>query len=77
VSLAALVLAAGRGERLRPLTDEVPKPLLRVGDTTLLDAALARVATVVPISPETVTVNANWLASQIASHVDGRVHLAV
>lgn len=77
LSLAALVLAAGRGERLRPLTDEVPKPLLQVGGVTLLDAALARVATVVPISPETVTVNAHWLAALIAAHVDGRVHLSV
>jgi len=77
VTLAALVLAAGRGERLRPLTDEVPKPLLRVGDTTLLDAALGRVATVVPISPDTVTINAHWLAEQISAYVDGRVHLSV
>ena len=75
--LAALVLAAGRGERLRPLTDRTPKPLLSVGDVTLLDAALARVARVVPVSPETVAVNAHWLAGQLASYVDGRVHLSV
>ena len=77
MSLAALVLAAGRGDRLRPLTDEVPKPLLPVGEATLLDAALARVATVLQISPETVTVNAHWLADQITSHVGGRVHVSV
>ena len=77
MSLAALVLAAGRGERLRPLTDVTPKPLLRVGDTTLLDAALARVAQVVPVSPSTVAVNAHWLADQIAAHVAGRVHVSV
>jgi len=77
VSLAGLVLAAGRGERLRPLTDEMPKPLLSVGDTTLLDAALSRVGAVVPISSETVTVNAHWLAEQIAAHVGDRVHLSV
>jgi bifunctional N-acetylglucosamine-1-phosphate-uridyltransferase/glucosamine-1-phosphate-acetyltransferase GlmU-like protein len=77
VSLAALVLAAGRGERLRPLTDEVPKPLLKVGGATLLDAALARVGVVVPISPETVTVNAHWLAEQIVTYVGGRVHVSV
>jgi len=77
VTLAALVLAAGRGERLRPLTDDVPKPLLRVGETTLLDAALARVAMVVPVSPQTVTVNAHWLADSIAAHVNGRVNLSV
>jgi N-acetyl-alpha-D-muramate 1-phosphate uridylyltransferase len=77
VSLAALVLAAGRGERLRPLTDRTPKPLLPVGDATLLDAALARVAQVVPVAPETVTVNAHWLADRLAAYVDGRVHVSV
>lgn len=77
MTLAALVLAAGRGERLRPLTDRTPKPLLPVGDVTLLDAALARVARVVPVSPETVTVNAHWLADQLGAYVDGRVHLSV
>jgi N-acetyl-alpha-D-muramate 1-phosphate uridylyltransferase len=77
VSLAALVLAAGRGERLRPLTDRTPKPLLPVGETTLLDAALARVGQVVPVTPESVTVNAHWLSDQIAAHVEGRVHLSV
>jgi len=77
VSLAALVLAAGRGERLRPLTDETPKPLLRVGDTTLLDAALARVASVVDVSPDSVTVNAHWLAEQIVTHVDGRAQVSI
>jgi CTP:molybdopterin cytidylyltransferase MocA len=77
VTLAALVLAAGRGERLRPLTDRTPKPLLPVGDTTLLDAALARVAQVVPVAPETVGVNAHWLAEQLTAYVDGRVHVSV
>ena len=76
MTLAALVLAAGRGERLRPLTDRTPKPLLRVGEQTLLDAALARVAQVLPVSPESVAVNAHWLADQIAAHVAGRVHLS-
>jgi hypothetical protein len=59
------------------LTDEVPKPLLRVGETTLLDAALARVAQVVPVTPESVTVNAHWLADEIVAHVRDRVHVSV
>ena len=77
MTLAALVLAAGRGERLRPLTDRTPKPLLPVGDQTLLDAALTRVAQVIDVSPATVAVNAHWLADQIVAYVDGRVHVSV
>lgn len=77
MTLAALVLAAGRGDRLRPLTDETPKPLLDVGGTTLLEAALARVATVVPLTPEHVAVNAHWLAGQIVAAVGGRAHVSV
>lgn len=77
MSLAGLVLAAGRGERLRPLTDTTPKPLLRVGDSTLLDEALGRVAQVLPLSPADVAVNAHWLADQIAAAVAGRVYVSV
>jgi len=76
VTLAAVVLAAGRGERLRPLTDTTPKPLLRVGATTLLDAALGRVAAVVPVTPDTVAVNAHWLSDQIVAHVGDRAHMS-
>ncbi len=43
-SLCAVVFAAGEGTRLRPLTTTVPKPLCPVGNVTLLDRALARLA---------------------------------
>lgn len=75
--LAGLVLAAGRGERLRPLTDTTPKPLLPIGDRMLLDAALDRLAQVLPVGPATVAVNAHWLAEQIVAAVGDRAYLSV
>ncbi len=77
MNLAGLVLAAGRGERLRPLTDSTPKPLLEVGGVTLLDAALDRIAQVVPLEPYSVAVNAHWLADQIDAAVAGRAHVSI
>lgn len=77
MTLAALVLAAGRGERLRPLTDATPKPLLDVGGQSLLDGALDRVAQVLPLDPADVAVNAHWLAAQIVAAVGERAHISL
>jgi len=60
--MKAMVLAAGRGERMRPLTDSVPKPLLAVGGRPLIAwhlAALARAGV------REVVVNLSWLGEQI------------
>jgi N-acetyl-alpha-D-muramate 1-phosphate uridylyltransferase len=73
--IAALVLAAGQGRRLRPLTLLRPKPLCPLAETTFLDLALERVAAVVPQGA--VAVNAHHLANQVVAHVGDRAHLSV
>lgn len=72
-----MVLAAGAGTRLQPLTRFRPKPLCPIGDTTLLDANLARIAAVVGTGPSHVAVNAHHQVEQLAAHVDGRAHLSI
>lgn len=66
-SLPAMLLAAGRGERMRPLTDTTPKPLLTVQGRALLDwhlGALQRDGV------RQVLVNTAWLGAQIPAHLD-------
>jgi mannose-1-phosphate guanylyltransferase/MurNAc alpha-1-phosphate uridylyltransferase len=75
--LCAVVLAAGEGRRLRPLTERLPKALCPVGNVALLDRALARVAGLGLAGPAAVAVNAAYLAEQVVRHVGSRAHLSV
>jgi MurNAc alpha-1-phosphate uridylyltransferase len=64
-----MVLAAGRGERMRPLTDQMPKPLVTVAGKPLLDHVLDRLATA---GVEHAVVNVHYLADQIERHLADR-----
>ena len=64
--IKAMILAAGRGERMRPLTDSCPKPLLKVQGQALIDwhvDALARGGVT------GLVINTAWLGEQISSHL--------
>lgn len=63
----AMVLAAGLGLRMRPLTDNVPKPLLPVGGSTMLDQVLAQLE---KAGVEEAVVNAHYQADKIVRHVN-------
>jgi MurNAc alpha-1-phosphate uridylyltransferase len=64
-----MLLAAGLGTRMRPLTDRTAKPLLPLGGRALLDHALDRLR---DAGVETVVVNAHWQADLVAAHLDAR-----
>jgi N-acetyl-alpha-D-muramate 1-phosphate uridylyltransferase len=65
----AMVLAAGLGTRMRPLTLTTAKPLLPIGGRALLDHALDRLA---DAGVERAVVNAHWKAPLIAAHLAAR-----
>jgi NDP-sugar pyrophosphorylase family protein len=75
--VAGVVLAAGEGRRLRPLTEQLPKALCPVGNVPLLDRQLARLAGVGLVGAETVAVNAAYLGNQIVAHVGDRAHVSM
>lgn len=76
-SWCALVLAAGEGTRLRPITLSLPKALCPVGNIPLLDRALARLAAHGLSGPASVAVNACHLADEVRRHVGARAHVQV
>src|SRR5260221_11004538 len=67
--VTAMVLAAGLGKRMRPITDSMPKPLVRIRGRTLLDHAIDRL---VGARVETIVVNAHYRAEQIVAHLGDR-----
>ncbi|HVH35706.1 MAG TPA: nucleotidyltransferase family protein [Tahibacter sp.] len=57
--MKALIFAAGKGERMRPLTEHTPKPLLRAGGMRLIERHLQRLAA---FGVRDVVINVSWLA---------------
>ncbi len=74
--MKAMILAAGFGERMRPLTETCPKPLLRVGGKPLIDYHLEKLAAA---GCREVVVNSAWLSEQLCDYLgDGeRYGLAI
>ena len=66
--MMAMILAAGHGERMRPLTESTPKAMLEVAGTPLIDRQLAMLARA---GVDTVVINLGRLGEQIVEHVGG------
>ena len=70
----AMVLAAGLGKRMRPITDAMPKPLVAIAGKPMLDHALDRLAAA---GVSRAVVNVHYLAGQIEAHLAGRAAPAI
>jgi MurNAc alpha-1-phosphate uridylyltransferase len=71
VPRTAMIMAAGLGKRMRPLTATRPKPLIEVGGKTLLDHVLERLRTA---GVRKVVVNVHYLADALEAHLASRDH---
>ena len=68
----AMILAAGRGERMRPLTDTIPKPLIPVAGRSLLERSMDRL---IAHGVTNIVVNVHYLGEQIVERLAGRARI--
>ena len=64
--MKAMILAAGRGERLRPLTDSVPKPLVKVAGKPLIVYHIEKLAAA---GFTEIVINHAWLGYKLVQHL--------
>ena len=72
--MKAMILAAGKGERLRPLTLHTPKPLIRAGGVPLIEYHLRALAAA---GFSEIVINHAWLGQQIEDHLGDGSQLGV
>lgn len=65
----AVLMAGGKGERLRPLTEKTPKPLLPVGDKAIIDYNVDRL---INYGVKNISVTVNYLKEQLEEHFQKR-----
>ncbi|MDH4413656.1 MAG: sugar phosphate nucleotidyltransferase, partial [Rhizobium sp.] len=70
----AMVLAAGLGTRMRPITETMPKPLVRIGGKPMIDYVLDAL---VDAGVETVVVNVHHHAGQMEAHLAGETRAKI
>ena len=64
----AFIFAAGRGERMKPLTDSIPKPLVKVFGKAMIDHIIEKLNSIPTIKK--IIINAYYLSDMIKSHID-------
>ncbi|HKT17820.1 MAG TPA: nucleotidyltransferase family protein [Stellaceae bacterium] len=71
---SAMVLAAGFGTRMRPITDRTPKPLIPLAGRPLIDHVIDRL---VEAGVKRVVINTHYKAEMMAAHLEGRRDIAI
>ena len=62
----AMILASGRGERMMPLTRDLPKPMLKIGNVTLIEDKIIKLS---EIGIQDIIINTGYLGEYIRDHV--------